>query len=541
MQPDVFGGVPRAASAKLYFYENGKQVIGRRVFSSDALLGISLVLPRSLGTVTVTATLASEGEENGLSLPLSFVEWEGDSEVYAALFDSLPPSPSPLRYLTFSIEGAYGLLWCRAREDGRLVFSSALSEGCHIPLLLLDGVEASSALVGGSLFCLPVPRAAAMQQDEIASLLFTLSSLGVRGVYLTPPSKEGAGSGEAPSISAPLAFLGEARERGLMVLGDLLLLFGVTEHPDLLFGGFCSPPSPSAPVEEEPRPAFWESPLSRHTENAFSLAACCGEGGVVAEALRAGYNGLVVRAADCFGDAFLSALRVALSGQENPLLLGATESGGVSIAFGVRRRFFFGSELDAPISYQLRRALLAYFLCRDTRPLASYLYNTVELLPPSVLANAPNLLSDGALGYFEDALAEGNEYAAPLAELSYLVAATLPGVPAYFVGEEERAGALLRRLALLRRREPTYERGAFRLLHLSPTLFAFAREGSGESLVTVINASEEPLVITSPDEFFVVYGGRGRKGSFTVRPRSGAVLKASLWEGEACRLYFSHT
>lgn len=541
MQPDVFGGVPHAASANVYFYENGKQVSGRRVFSPDALLGLTLILPRSLGTVAVTATLATEGEEGCLSLPLSFVEWEGESEVYAVLFDSLPPAPSPLRYLTLSLEGAYGRLWCSVHEDGAIGFSSAFSESCRLPLLLLDEVGASSALVGGSLFCLPVDRAAAMCQDETESLLFTLSSLGVRGVYFSPPSKEGASDGEAPSISAPLAFLGAARERGMSVLADLLLLFGVTEHPDLLFGGFCSPPSPNAPIEEEPRPAFWESPLSRHTENASSLAACFGEGGIVAEALRAGYNGLVVRAADCFGDAFLSALRGAFSVEENALLLGATESGGVSIAFGARRRFFFGGELDAPISYQLRRALLAYFLWQDTRPLASYLHSTLELLPPSVLASAPNLLSDGALGYFEDALAEGNEYAAPLAELSYLVAATLPGVPAYFVGEEERAAALLRRLALLRRREPTYERGAFRLLHLSPTLLAFAREGGGESLVTVINPSEEPLTITSPDEFFVVYGGRGRKGSFIVRPRSGAVLKASLWEGEACRLYFSHT
>ena len=542
MQPCFLKNPLQNLSAKVYFYENGKEIGGRRVLSPTSLLGLTMVLPRSLGITAAYVTLFSEGGEPLLTQPLSLFEWAGNGEAWGALLGPLPPAAMPLCHLSFAVECPPTRLYGRIEEDGTLSLCPEESDAKPMPLLFLSSRRASAPLAGGSLYCLPEEAAAQMSADEADSLFFTLSSLGARGVYLCPTPKEGAhGAGEDPSTPRPCAFIRAARERGLCVLADFLLLLGVTEHPDLLFGGFCSPPSPHAPVEEEPRPAFWELPLVSREANEPALAEYCGKDGVIARALQLGYNGLVVRAADCFGDAFLSALRGALKGREDSLLLGATEAGGVSIAFGARRRFFFGDELDAPISYALRTALLEFFLEKRTDSLSRYCLTTLSYLPNDALASIPCLLSDGALGYFDDALAAAMSDPVPYAELAYLVAATLPGVPAYFAGEEARATATLRHLALLRRKEPTYENGGFRLLHLSPTLFAFAREGEGESLVTLVNASDVPLTVGSPDEFFVIYGGRGRKQRFTVRPRGGAVLKIPLWAGESCRLDFSHT
>lgn len=542
MQSSLLENIPQNVSAKLYFYENGKEIGSRRVLSPSALLGLTLVLPRSLGITAARLTLTSEGGEPLLVQSLSLIEWAGDSEAWGALLEPLPSAAMPLCHLHIVVECPSYRLYGRMDEDGE--FTLCRDEHCEraVSLLLLSECELCAPLAGGSLYCLPEEAAAQMSVGDADSLFFTLSSLGVRGVYLCPTPKGGArGPGEDPSTPRPRAFISAARERGLCVLADFLLLLGVTEHPDLLFGGFCSPSSPHAPIEEEPRPAFWELPLAPREASEGSLAEYCGEDGVIAEALSFGYNGLVARAADCFGDAFLSALRGALKEAENPLLLGATEAGGVSIAFGARRRFFFGDELDAPISYALRTALLDFFLGKRTERLACYCHATLASLPPRALASIPNLLSDGALGYFDDALATAISDPTPYVELAYLVAATLPGVPAYFAGEEARATATLRHLALLRRKEPTYENGGFRLLHLSPTLFAFAREGEGESLVTLVNSSDAPLTVCSPDEFFVIYGGRGRKQRVTLRPHGGAVLKIPLWTGESCRLDFSHT
>ena len=80
-----------------------------------------------------------------------------------------------------------------------------------------------------------------------------------------------------------------------------------------------------------------------------------------------------------------------------------------------------------------------------------------------------------------------------------------------------------------------------RVYHISPTLALFSREGEGESLLTLLNASPDPLTVSSADGFFAVFGGRGRKTHFTLRPHSGAVIKIPRWENESCRLHFSHT
>lgn len=531
-------------SAELYFFENGKETGGRRVFAPASLVGLTLALPRSLGTSAAELTLFSERGEPLLRLPLSFVEWEGEREAYAALLEP-PPAAVPLCFLSLALDTAFGRLFCTEREDGTLSFVAYPSPDTRIPLLLLESDEKKAPPVGGPLYCLPLSSACRMKREEAEALLSTLSSLGMGAVYLCPSPREGAdGEGGDPSTPSPSVFLTLAREKGITVLGDLLLLLGVGEHPDLLFGGFCSPPSQNAPVEEEPRPAFWGLPLSLQEEGGSSLADICGEAGVVEHALRAGYGGLVVRAADCFGDSFLAAMRKTLAGAGEPLLLGGTETGSVAIAFGTRRRFFFGGELDAPLSYTLRDALLAYFLSRDIRPLAAYLRKTLPIMPPATLAATPNLLSDGAVGCFYEALAPLGEEREPVAAMAYLAAATLAGVPAYYAGEEEAwegGVALLRRLALLRKKEPTYAQASFSLLHLTPTLLVFLRKGEGEGLLTVLNPSGEPLTVSSPDGFFVVFGGRGRKQRFTLRPRGGAVLKIPLWEGESCRLHFSHT
>ncbi|MBQ8174473.1 MAG: hypothetical protein IJ009_03630 [Clostridia bacterium] len=533
-------------SAELYFFENGRETGARRVFSPHALLGLTLVLPRSLGTRVASLALLSEQGEPVLHLPLSFVEWEGEREAYAALVDDVPSAAMPLSYLSLTVECAYGKLFCVPGTDGRIGFSAYPSPRSHIPLLFLEETEQSSPLAGGSLYCLPLAYASLLDATGAEELVSSLSSLGVRCVYLCPSSREGAdGEGEDPSTPLPSAFMRAAKEREICLLGDFLLLCGVTEHPDLLFGGFCSPSSQNAPVEQEPRPAFWNAPLAAYNEKPLSLVECCGEEGTIAAALRVGYDGMVVRAADCFGDAFLSAMQRSLQGSKNPVLLGGTETGSVAIAFGTRRRFFFGNELDAPLSYTLRNALLDYFLDGDTRSLAAYVHNTLATMPPATLVCLPNLLSDGAVGLFYDALSPLGETAGDFAAMAYLVAATLPGVPAYYAGEEESAwengAALLRRVALLRKKESTYAHGDFSLLHLSPTLLVFSRRGEGESLFTVINSCEEPLTLSSPDGFFVVFGGRGRKQSFTVRPRTGIVVKIPLWENESCRLHFSHT
>jgi hypothetical protein len=402
----------------------------------------------------------------------------------------------------------------------------------------------------GGLYLLPLSRLDRMGEGAYTGFFSYLASLGVGQIYLCPPTGEGArGNGQDPSACLPRAFAAAARENGIRLLGDLLHLCGAQEGGELL-PALCPPARGQA--ADIPPTSFWDAPFLQKEEKG-DLLRLAGEDGVIATALRAGYDGFVLRAADCFGDAFLSALRSRIGESDAPCLLGATAVGGAALAFGARRRFFFGEELDAPLSYNLRAALLAYFLMGDTEPIGYYLGTLLPTLPLAALHNQPNLLSSYEGESFVFAIAEerGTERAETYATLAFLIAATLPGAPAYFAGEErsnspEAEGeepdarlAPLLRLAALRRRECVYREGELRLLHLSPTLLAFAREGEGESLITLVNAGERPLTVSSPEGFSVVFGGRGRKNSFLLRPLSGAVLKIAHWTGESTRLYFS--
>ena len=532
---------------RLFYTENGKEIGARAVFARGALVGVHLSLPRDLGATDVSLYLSADGEEEAACLPLRLRASCRGVDTYALLWEGETLS-SPLYFFRIVADTLFGRLHGRATADGALHFSR--KEGDAFPLLFTPAWRQDAA---GGLYLLPLSRLERMGEGAYTGFFLYLASLGVGQIYLCPPAGEGArGNGQDPSACLPRAFAAAARENGVQLLGDLLLLCGAQEGGELL-PALC-PPLRGQAARDIPPVSFWEAPFLPE-EDGGDLLRLTGEDGVISTALRAGYNGFVLRAADCFGDAFLSALRARLGDAEGACLLGATAAGGASLAFGTRRRFFFGGELDAPLSYNLRTALLAYFLLRDTEPLSYYLSVLLPTLPPAALHKQPNLLSSyEGDGFFATLAAPcGEARAETYTALAFLVAATLPGVPAYFAGEErsekgEECGeaadarlAPLLRLAALRRKECVYRAGEFRLLHLSGTLLAFAREGEGESLITLVNMSEEPLSVSSPEGFSVVFGGRGRKNSFLLRPLTGAVLKIAHWAGESTRLRFENT
>lgn len=541
----------QGAVAYLAYTENGRESAGS-VFSPDALVGLHLTLPRGLGVCAARACLTADGGGEHVSLPLCLRSSEGGVDTYAALLVGGQFSATPLWFARLSVDSIFGRLTCVPAGGGRLRLSQEAGEGADLPLLFLSP---ATGRAGGALYQLPVTCLGGMRPDAYPGFFSNLASLGVSGLYLCPPAGEGAcGKGQDPSACLPPAFIEAAKKQGIPLLGDLLLLAATQGDNDALLGADC-------PSVEEARPALWNIPFTlADGDNPTDLAGLAAEGGLVERAMRAGLGGLVIRAADCFGDAFLSAVRARMhaASEKEPLLLGGTAAPPVALAFGTRRRFFFGGELDAPLSYALRDALLAYLLLRDTAPLAAYLGDILPSMPPATLAVYPQLLSTYETGSFYAALSAETDSgrADALNTLAFLIAATLPGTPMYLAGEEcskdldgqpecdsemgEARRALCLRLAALRRKEGVYAGGACRLLHLSPDLLVFSREREGEALLTVVNPSDKTLTVTSPDGFSVVLGGRGRKTTFPLRPLGGIVVKIPRWEGEPCRLRFTH-
>ncbi len=534
----------------LIFTENGDEVGLRRAYATAALVGVCLRLPRELGTVYAALSVARDGRGT-TTLPLRYCGSEKGTDRYAALVDSasfLPQGGVLLCRLT--VDGLYGRCGTRQEADGSLSLHLR-EEGDAFSLFFAESAyPAPTWLFGGSLFVLPLsllPWVASEYGRDFLSFFAHLSGLGVRALWLAPPCGEEKEGGSAPSALLS-AFLPAARQFSIQILYDFLLVSGAREGGGMFVRDTRDGACDSSGGEPDARMAFWNSPQLSDGEDAVCPAFFFGEGGVVSRYSGEPGGGFVLRAADRFGDTFLSALRgsmTAMGEDRCPLLLGATEAGADAIAFGVRRRFFSGWELGAPLSRVLRQALEGYLLRGETAPLARYLSTVLPALPSFVACTTPALLSDYESGLFADACRAGDpDHAVALSRLAYLIAGTLPGVLAYGYGEEygaepEKPGGTLAyhiRIARLREKEAVYRSPALRLLHIEKDLLIFSREREGEALLTVINPSPHPMRVVSRDGFYVVFGGRGRKTAFPLPPRSGLVVKVARWAGETCRL-----
>lgn len=579
--------------------EDGMPVHGRAAFSAGRLVGFHLALPRALGAHAVTLTLTPDGSLDALSVPLTWCGTHGAEEEYAALLDTAAIAASgTLFFYRITLHSAYGPLalvrrggcavgFVPAPATGEAAAAQDAVGGVDFPLLLPDYAYPEPTWLTGTAvyatprlsehtpphFSAPTPanaRAAdrknaenqsdaapdeqAAREEELAASLARLARLGVGAVWLSPEEKgrvhDTRPRQNAKTVLEP-ALLEAARTAGMRLLPDFWLASGLRAEIGFLSGVKEPPPPSCIPETEEPTPdACGTLPGGGEPRNTRSCCDFfCGDEGVVASWLGAGASGFVLRAADSLGDAFLAAVRCKMAEYgDAPALLGAVgDTGGIGIAFGMRRRFLFGEELDGTLSLALRHALLAFLLRGECAPLAALFNGPLATTPPRLLHTSLNLLSTYESGSFLSACSHAEPGGASLAALAYLVAATLPGNPLIMAGEECADGegdggplfALYARVAALRRREPVYRMGEARLVHLSPGCLIFSREREGEALLTVINAAAKPLLLEADGGFSVVLGGRGRKTAFLLPPYGGAVCKLSLWPGEGQDLRLS--
>ncbi|MBQ8351792.1 MAG: hypothetical protein IJY20_07105 [Clostridia bacterium] len=550
------------ARGRLSFLENGRDVGIRFSFSPTALIGIRIYVPRYLGTASAFLSLWRDGEEAAVTFPLRLCGGDGRYDLYAVLLDCATFSQNgTLFFGRIVLETAYGRLYAACTAANGVRFSHA-AEGAAFPLLFCEQQVSAPDLLGSALYALPLrelPRIGRLfrgEDDDYATFFSHLNALGVRAIWLCPPAGEETDGRWDPSHLPP-AFRSFAEKNGIRLLFDLLFCSGVRDAGRFVSHMDTLPlTAPGEGVDD--RPGFWNMPALPQGESGSVQEYFCGTDGVVFRALRAGGGGLFLRAADRFGDALLSAIRSCLG---SAVFLGAVNGIPFPIQLGARRRYLFGGALDGICGDELRDACLSYLVSGEGAALAHYLGDVLPSLPAHALAMQAQPLSLYESGSFLTAISEAYEEREPkgggdvprlLAELGHLIAGTLPGLPMYLAGEEnglpypptqgEAVGgqlAFFLRLAQLRRREPVYRDGLFRLLHLSPDLLVFSREREGEALLTVINRSSVRLSVASPDGFSVVFGGRGLKNVFSVRPFGGIVIKVSRWEGEPCRLRFA--
>lgn len=400
----------------------------------------------------------------------------------------------------------------------------------------------------------------------VAEQLDYLKSLGVTVLYLSPifdaASNHKYDTGDYERVddafggeAAFAQLLQQAKERGIRLIldgvfnhtGDDSRYFNRYGHYPTT-GAHQSPDSPYArwyQFHDFPNryDCWWGIPILPRLQgdNPQIIDYLAGRDGIAARRVRQGIGGWRLDVADELSDTFLDTLRQSLHAaapdEDVPIIIGEVWENAVDKrAYGRRRRYLSGRQLDSVMNYPVRNGILA--LARDGD--AETLYHTLTELygsyPRPVCHALMNLLGthdteriltvlgDERVGddRTNDELAVArlspDQYRRAVRRLllAQTVQFTVFGVPSVFYGDEaglqghhdpfcrmpypwgRQDETILRHVTFLgavRRENACFAQGDFRVLYHTPHAIVYERKSGRSVVVTAANAGQEPLVL----------------------------------------------
>lgn len=293
-----------------------------------------------------------------------------------------------------------------------------------------------------------------------------------------------------------------------------------------------------------------------------------GREGVVRQYMKKGIAGWRLDVADELSDDFLREFtQTVLEEKPDALVLGEVwEDATTKVAYGERKRYLRGGELDSVMNYPVRQAIIDYLIRGDFMALRRTLLSIYGHYPPPAANTLMNILGTHDTERILTALGDGTApqslpYAAlaehemrpeervrgkELLRLAVCIQMLLPGVPCIFYGDEagiegygdpfcrrpypwegedQEILSFYRAIGSVRRSERTIlAHGAFVLIYVDIDLLCFERQGDGETLVILVNRGEEEY------EFYALCKGvellSGESGErFSLAPAGCAVIR----------------
>lgn len=263
-----------------------------------------------------------------------------------------------------------------------------------------------------------------------------------------------------------------------------------------------------------------------------------GEEGIIARWLRFGVSGWRLDVADELTDGFLTALhqRVRRTDPDAVIYGEVWEDATNKVAYGRRRRYLRGEQLDSVMNYPLKDAVIAYIRYGDYETFSRVAEGISRRYPKFAADLLMNhlgthdtvriltaLAGDAPDGYTNAELAvkrltkEQRAHGVRLLMLAYSLISVMPGVPCIFYGDEAgvegygdpfcrmpypwgREDALLlahyRRIGAWRRGEPVLRDGEMRILHASESYLSIVRDnGRDPAVLLLLNRSEREITV----------------------------------------------
>ncbi len=423
-----------------------------------------------------------------------------------------------------------------------------------------------------------------------------LKSLGVTVLYLSPifeaASNHKYDTGDYEQVDAAFggeealnALIARAKEHDIRIIlegvfnhrGDDSRYFNRYGRYDTL-GAYQSPDSPWADwYSFEKFPDKYEcwwgiDILPRIASHLPSIRAyLAGPDGIAAARLRQGIAGWRLDVADELSDEFLDELRTSLhaSGKEQPLIIGEVwENAADKMAYGRRRRYFAGQQLDSVMNYPIRNAIISFVRDGDAPALYDVLTELYGSYPLCVSHSLMNLLgthdTERILTVLGDAsLGDGKSNAelstARLSQsdrddalerlkIAFTLLYTVFGVPSVFYGDEaglegyrdpfcrrpypwgqEQADLVshVRFLGQLRAQNAVLTDGSFRVVDKREHLLAYERQRGKDRLLIVANMDDHAAEYHLNGHWQILspIGVRPCSQRLTVAPHTALILR----------------
>ncbi len=303
----------------------------------------------------------------------------------------------------------------------------------------------------------------------------------------------------------------------------------------------------------------------------------CGDGGVLQYWLELGAAGWRLDVADELPDQFLDNLHNSVKSYDpEKIIIGEVwEDASNKEAYGVKRRYLLGDQLDSVMNYPFREAVIAYTKGEASTSFRDRIMGIVENYPKCTVDVLMNFVSthdiERAINRLggqpcddksKDWMAENeltpDEYARGKAMLKTAMTLQffLPGVPSIYYGDEvglqgwkdpfnrrcypwgkedEELYAFTKRLSKIRHTLPAFVEGRIEFLVLDENVCGFARfdEETSESAIILVNRGENDATITVNDPRFDAYHiqeivqGNVDDNSIRLTAHDYAVLRAT--------------
>lgn len=291
------------------------------------------------------------------------------------------------------------------------------------------------------------------------------------------------------------------------------------------------------------------------------------DGGVISKYSEMGIRGIRLDVADELSDVFIADVKSKLE-ENSPgsLLYGEVwEDASNKIAYGERKTYYLGRELDGVMNYPLRDGLIAFLKGEGAGKLFYALTDVMQNAPKRIRDMQMNVIGthdtvriitslggESAEGYTNKELRvklmSSEQYALGVSrlKLAYTALATLPGIPAIFYGDEaglegysdpfnrmpypwgKENDELLRHYKLLggfRRSSSVYGSGEFALHVLEDDLLIFSRYDKKHSYITVINSSNKTINLKFSANATPALCGKGAAKEFSLSSMSSEIFK----------------